>query len=179
MLAYVVLVLAALSRLLPHALHITAMNVTAAGAGLLFFGARRPRAEAALAAVVMACTDIYLTRVVYGYPFHPKGYLVTWCWYAAVALLGGALLRKATVLRVLLGVFASATGFFLLSNFMVWMSGGLYPHTAAGLFACFELALPYYRNDLISTGVYSALFFSVPVLLAVRRPAVQQEKLLA
>ena len=43
MIAYIVLVLAALSRLIPHALHGTGMNFTAVGAGLLFFGSRRPR----------------------------------------------------------------------------------------------------------------------------------------
>jgi len=167
MLAYIILVLAALSRLLPHALHITALNVTAAGAGLLFFGSRRPRIEAVVAAVVMAITDIYLTRVVYGYPFHPRGYIVTWCWYAAAALIGSALLRRVTVLRVVAGVFASATGFFLLSNFMVWMgSVQMYPHTAAGLVSCYVAGLPFYRNDLLSTGAFSAIFFGVPVLAA-------------
>lgn len=167
MLAYLVLVLAALSRLLPHALHGAGMNVTAVGAGLLFFGARRPRVEAVLAAVVMAVTDIYLTRVVYGYPFHPRGYLVTWCWYAGAALLGSGLLRKVTVLRVIAGVFASATSFFLLSNFMVWLgSTRLYPHTAAGLGACYVAGLPFYRNDLVSTGVFAAMFFGLPVVAA-------------
>lgn len=40
MIAYIILILAALSRLVPHALHGTGMNFTAAGAGLLFFGSR-------------------------------------------------------------------------------------------------------------------------------------------
>ena len=163
MLAYLILVLAALSRLLPHALHGTGLNVTAAGAGLLFFGARRPRVEAVVAAIVMAVTDIYLTRVVYGFPFHPRGYIVTWCWYAAAALIGAGMLRKVTVLRVGAAAFASATSFFLLSNFMVWL-GGMYQHTAAGLGLCYWNALPFYRNDLVSTAVFSALFFGLPVL---------------
>ena len=37
MLAYLVLLLAVLSRILPHALHSTAWNFTAVGGGLLFF----------------------------------------------------------------------------------------------------------------------------------------------
>jgi hypothetical protein len=164
MIAYLVLVLAALSRLLPHALHGVGLNFTAVGAGLLFFGARRPRWQVAAAVAVMALTDVYLTRVVYGFPFHLRGYLVTWAWYAAVCLLGSGLLRKVTVLRVVAGVLASATSFFLLSNLVVWMGSGMYAHSAAGLGACYIAALPFYANDLVSTGLIAGALFGLPVL---------------
>ena len=166
MIAYIVLLLAALSRLLPHAFHGVGLNFTAVGAGLLFFGARRPRWQAALALAVMAITDIYLTRVVYGMPFHVRGYLITWAWYAAVCLLASGLLRKVTVLRVAAAVVASATSFFLLSNLVVWIGSGMYPHSAAGLATCYIAALPFYANDLVSTGLLSAALFGLPVLAA-------------
>ena len=166
MIAYLVLVLAALSRLLPHALHGAGLNFTAVAAGLLFFGSRRPRWQAAAAVAVMALTDIYLTRVVYGYPFHLRSYLVTWVWYAAVCVLGSSLLNKVTVLRVAAGVLASATGFFLLSNLAVWVGSGMYAHSAAGLLACYAAALPFYANDLVSTGLMATALFGLPVLAA-------------
>jgi hypothetical protein len=166
MIAYLVLILAALSRLVPHALHGTGINFTAVGAGLLFFGSRRPRWQAAAAVAIMAATDFYLTRFVYGFPFQVKGYLVTWLWYAAVCLLASGLLRKVTVLRVAAGVVASATSFFLLSNLVVWFGSGIYPHSASGLVACYVAALPFYANDLISTGVFCAALFGLPVLAA-------------
>ena len=164
MLAFLVLFLAALSRFVPHAFHSTGINFTAVGAGLLFFGSRRSRWQAPIAAAVMALTDVLLTRYVYGFPFHISGYLITWAWYAAVCLIGSSLLRKVTVLRVLTGVFASATSFFLLSNFVVWIGGGLYPRTAEGLAACFAAAIPFYANDLISTGLVAAALFGIPVV---------------
>jgi len=166
MIAYIVLILAALTRLVPHALHGTGMNFTAVGAGLLFFGSRRPRWQAVAAVAILAATDFYLTRFVYGFPFQLKGYLVTWAWYAAICLLAGGLLRKVTVLRVLAGVLASATSFFLLSNLAVWFGSGMYPHSASGLVACYVAALPFYANDLISTGVLSAALFGLPALAA-------------
>lgn len=166
MIAYFVLILAALSRLVPHALHGTGMNFTAVGAGLLFFGSRRPRWQAVAAVAVLAATDFYLTRVVYGFPFEVKGYLVTWAWYGAICLMASGMLRKVTVLRVVAGVIASATSFFLLSNFTVWVGGGMYPHNASGLATCYVAALPFYANDLISTGVLSAMLFGLPVLAA-------------
>lgn len=166
MIAYLVLILAALSRLVPHALHGTGMNFTAVGAGLLFFGSRRPRWQAVAAVAVLAATDFYLTRFVYGFPFEVKHYLVTWAWYGAVCLMATGLLRKVTVLRVVAGVIASATSFFLLSNFAVWVASGIYPHNASGLTACYVAALPFYANDLISTGVLSAALFGLPVVAA-------------
>jgi hypothetical protein len=171
MLAILVLVFAALSRLLPHIFHSLAFNFTAVGAGLLFFGSRRPRWQTVLAVAVMALMDVFLTTKVYGYAFHVSGYLVTWAWYAAVCLTGSMLLRKVTVLRVAGGVLASATSFFLLSNFVVWASAAaegpaMYPHTAAGLAACYAAALPFYGNDLMSTGLFAAAFFGLPVLAA-------------
>jgi hypothetical protein len=92
-------------------------------------------------------------------------YLPTWAWYAAVCLTGSVLLRKVTALRVVTGVLASATSFFLLSNFMVWAGSGMYAHSAAGLASCFGAALPFYGNDLLSTGVFAAAFFGLPVLV--------------
>jgi hypothetical protein len=166
MIAYLVLILAALSRLVPHALHGTGMNFTAVGAGLLFFGSRRPRWQAIAAVVVLGATDFYLTRYVYGAPFVLKGYLLTWAWYAGVCLLATGLLRKITALRVVAGVLASATSFFLLSNFVVWVSSGMYSYSAAGLGASYAAGLPFYANDLVSTGLLCAALFGLPVVAA-------------
>jgi hypothetical protein len=165
MLAILILMLAALSRLLPHTIHGIYYNFTAVGAGLLFFGSRRPRWQTVLAVAVMALMDVYLTTRVYGYAFHVTAYLPTWVWYAAVSLLGSVLLRKVTALRVAAGVLASATSFFLLSNFVVWAGSGMYPHSTAGLASCFAAGLPFYGNDLISTGIFAAAFFGLPVVV--------------
>jgi hypothetical protein len=170
MLAILVLVLAALSRLLPHIFHNMAFNFTAVGAGLLFFGSRRPRWQTVLAVAVMALMDIVLTTKVYGYAFHITGYLMTWAWYAAVCLTGSVLLRKVTALRVLGGVLASATSFFLLSNFAMWANSAsfgidaAYPRTVHGLAACYVAGLPFYGNDLLSTGLFATAFFGLPLL---------------
>lgn len=163
--AYLVLLFAVLSRILPHAFHATGMNITAVGGSLLFFGARRSRWHAVMAILALAATDYYLTVYAYGYPFHVSGYLATWAWYGAICLLGSGLLAKrATSLRVVAGVLASATSFFILSNFMVWIGGGMYPTTAAGLGTCYVAAIPFYANDLISTALVAGVLFGLPAL---------------
>lgn len=161
--AYLVLLLAVLSRILPHAFHATGMNITAVGGSLLFFGARRSRWQAAVAIVALAATDYYLTVYAYGFPFRVGSYLATWAWYGAICLLGSGLLAKrASALRVIAGIVASATSFFVLSNFMVWMGSGMYPKTAGGLGSCYVAAIPFYANDLISTALFAGALFGLP-----------------
>lgn len=173
MLAYFVLLLAVASRFAPHIFHASAWNFTAVGGGLLFFGSKMgsTRTSATVAKLVSAvavlmATDVYLTVAVYQYPFHLRGYIVTWLWYAAVCLVGLGILEKPSVLGVAAGTLASATSFFLLSNFMVWAGGGLYQRTLAGLSACYVAGIPFYRNDLVSTALTAGALFGLPVLAA-------------
>ena len=171
MISYIVLLLAVLSRFVPHAMHGVGLNFTAVGGGLLYFGARRPRREAVIAAALMALSDVCLTRLVYGFPFHLRGYVVTWLWYGAVCLLGSGLLRRVTALRVVSAVLASSTSFLVLSNAVVWLRSGMYPHTAAGLAACFTAALPFYANDLVSTSLTCGVLFGLPAVARRMREA--------
>jgi hypothetical protein len=169
--AFLVLLIAVLSRVLPHLLHTTGGNVTCVGAGLLYFGASlrgRDRLMVIVAALVMAATDWWLTVYAYAFPFHLSSYLVTWFWYAAVCLGASFLLQKKSVLRLGLAALTSSTSFFLLSNGMVWLRGNMYDHTAAGLTQCYVAGLPFYRNDLASTLVFTAIFFLLPSTATVR-----------
>lgn len=163
MAAYLLIVLAVLSRVVPF----PGINFTAVGAGLLYFGARRPLREMALPVLALMGTDFYLTVFAYHYPWHTSGYLITWAWYAAVVVLGRILLSKrVTVTRVLGGPVLASTSFFAISNYAVWVGSAMYPHTMAGLGACYAAALPFYRNDLLSTTLITVVAFGVPVLAA-------------
>ena len=165
MAAYLVLLLAVLSRILPYAFGATGLGLTAVGGGLLYFGARRSRWQTVIAVVALMATDYYLTVFAFGYAFHTSDYLVTWAWYAAVCLMGYAILsKKTTALRVVGAVFASSTSFFVLSNLVVWAGSEMYPHTVAGLGACYVAGLPFYANDAISTAITAGVLFGLPAL---------------
>ena len=173
MLAYFVLLLAVLSRILPHAFHAVSWNFTALGGGLLFFGSRMGSSKRAAwmlpsAIAVLMATDYYLTVFAYGYSFQLREYAVTWVWYVAICLLGMGILQKPTVLRVVAGVLTTSTSFFLISNFVVWLGGSMsmYPRSLAGLGACYVAGLPFYRNDLASTALTCGALFGLPVLAA-------------
>lgn len=173
MTAYLVLLAAVLSRILPHSFGTTSVGFTAVGGGLLFFGARRSRWQTIFAVLAMMATDYYLTVFAYHYPFQISAYAVTWAWYAAVCLIGHQMLANKQVdgktagpsmLRVAAAVMASSTSFFILSNFMVWASGTMYAHSAAGLAACYVAAIPFYANDVMSTAVTAGALFGLPAL---------------
>jgi hypothetical protein len=163
--AYLLLVAAVLSRILPHA---PWFNFTAVGGALLYFGARRPLREMLAPLAALMATDVFLTLFSYHYAFRWQDYLFTWSWYAAAIMLGRMLLSGRTTLpRFAAAVVLGPTSFFLLSNFSVWLMGTMYPHTSAGLVACYTAALPFHglENDLLSTTVVAGLAFGLPVLL--------------
>lgn len=161
--AYVLLVIAILSRVVPH--H-DFLNFTAVGGALLYFGARRPWREMLAPLAALMATDYALTVFSYHYPFRWQAYITTWAWYLAVMALGWILLRaRTTVVRVAAGALLGPTSFFIVSNYAVWTSLDMYPHTFGGLMACYAAAIPFYRNDLISTAIVAGLAFGVPVLV--------------
>ena len=161
--AYLLIVAAILSRLVPHP---DWLNFTAVGGALLYFGARRSWREMLAPLAALMATDYVLTVFAYHYAFHWQSYVTTWAWYFAVMALGWILLRaRTTFVRVAAGVVLGPTSFFVLSNYAVWVGSNMYPHTMSGLVACYAAAVPFYRNDLISTAIVAGLAFGVPVLV--------------
>ncbi len=159
--AYLLLAVAVLSRILPHA-----PNCTALGGALLYFGARRSWREMLAPLAVLMATDYFLTVYCYHYAFQWPVYLPTWVWYAMAMGLGRMLLSsRTTVVRVGAGALLGPTSFFLLSNYAVWVSGWMYPKTLGGLGACYLAGVPFYRNDVLSTALVAGLAFGIPVLV--------------
>lgn len=164
--AYLLILFAILSRIAVSSHH-GWLNFTAIGGSLLYFGARRPLRQAVLPVIALAALDYYMTVYVYSYPFVAQDYLITWTWYAAVIVLGHLLLRdRKSFGRVTTGVILSSTTFFLASNFAAWtVLRGYYPHTFSGLMTAYAAGLPFYRNDLLSTGLVAGLAFGLPALV--------------
>jgi hypothetical protein len=163
MFAYLLLLIAVLTRVMPHA---GWLNFTAVGGALLYFGARRSWREMLIPVAALMATDFYLTSYAYGYTFRWQAYVTTWAWYAAAMALGWILLHpRATVVRVGASALLGPTSFFVVSNYGVWAAGGMYPHTLSGLMTCYVAGIPFYRNDLASTTIVLAVAFGVPVLL--------------
>lgn len=159
MLAYLFIVIAVAVRLLPHPWHLTPI-----GAALLFFGAKRPVREWIAPLALLAAADVYLTTV--QYHMHVSvDHCVTWAWYLAALGIGYVLVRKVDPLRVVGASLASATSFFLISNFAVWAFGDMYAKNFAGLVECYTMAIPFFRGTFASDLIYTPVLFSVPYAL--------------
>ena len=171
MLAYLFVLLGVFSRYFV-ASHVAWLNFTAVGGSLLFFGARRSWREMFIPLAVLIMADYYLTVYHYGYTFRWKAYVITWAWYLMAMVLGQILLHaKTNFVRGAAGAILGPTSFFIASNYAVWAGGNLYPHTLSGLGACYLAAIPFYRNDLLSTSLFLAGAFAIEALLRkVREP---------
>jgi len=91
-------------NILPHAWHFTPL-----AASLLFFGARGSKRQMWIPLVLLAATDVVLTKFIYSYTFS-WDHLVTWAWYAAILWLGTNLREKSGPVRVVAAALAERNG---------------------------------------------------------------------
>lgn len=143
------------------------------GASLLFFGSRIPRKHFWIPVALLVGSDIYLNLGVYQLPLSVDQY-VMWAWYLVPCFLGVLLRDRVKPLTVLGGGLATGLGFYLASNFAVWAFGNIgYAHNLAGMIECYVSAIPFLRNGLISDVLFSAVFFSIPALIAYTERAIE------
>jgi len=136
-----------LSRLVPHP-----WNVTPVMALALFGGATLPKGWSLwLPLAIIGISDVLIGWHV-TVPF-------TWGAVLLTSLLGWWLRPRPSAGRVLAGTLGGSALFFLVSNFGVWLVGGLYPRTAAGFWSCYVAALPFFRNSVVADLICSAALF--------------------
>ena len=149
-LAAIMIVLAAVVRILPHPWNFTPIGAMAIFSGAMF---RDRRVAFLFPLVALFAGDLFvgihrLIPVVYA-SFLLSVFIGTW------------LANRRTVLRIGGAVFLGALQFFLITNFAIWRVFDTYPHTPAGLVACYIAGLPLFGNTLAGDAVYAALFFGI------------------
>ena len=122
--------------------------------------------------LAMAVFMPYLTRDLYSAMLEPLsamfvsdfylGFHSSMFWVYISILLGTTLSQytismKKTYVHLGSNALLSSTIFFIITNFAVWMSGGLYPHTMDGLILCYTMAIPFFGNTLAGTLFYISL----------------------
>jgi hypothetical protein len=142
-----ILVAAAL-RLVPHPPNFTPVDAMA-----LFSGAYLGRRLVAFAAPLGA---LFLSDLVLGFY---NGMATVYSATALIVLIGWFAVKRVSPLRVGLAAIAGSILFFLVTNFGVWAGSGMYPHTSAGLAACYVAAIPFFKNTLAGDLFYAVLLF--------------------
>jgi hypothetical protein len=164
MLAYLFVVLAVAARFLILNIQPHPWNFTPLAASLLFFGAYGSRRQLWFPFVMLAGSDVILTKLIYHYAF-TWDHFVTWAWYAAILALGTRLREHAKPVWIVASALASSVSFFVLSNFAVWACFDMYPKNLAGLMTSYTLAIPFFQRSLVSDLLFTAAMFSVPVIV--------------
>lgn len=167
------ILIAALSRFLPHP-----HNFTPLGAMALFGAAHFHRKYLAVLVPFAALwlSDLVLNNLILARQF-PQYYQEGFVWFTSIwiylgffliAALGWLALQKVNVPR-LLGVSVSASLiFFLTTNFGVWAESLMYPKTLAGLSACYAAGIPFFWNTLLGDLVYTGIMFGAYAWISMR-----------
>jgi len=176
------IVLAALSRLLPLPPNFAPIEAVALFGGALF-ASRRLAFLVPLAAMLLSDVVLGFARgATYLDYFTTTGYLpsllANYVCIAATVLLAFGLRGRINGTRVLGYSLAGSVLFFLVSNFAVWLTAFAvpgYPACSAGLVPCYVAALPFFKTTVLSTLFYSALLFGGFALLRSRMPALRAQ----
>jgi len=163
------IVLAALSRLLPHPYNFAPITAVA-----LFGGAKFDDWKTAFSVPLVA---LLLGDFLLGF------YQGMWVVYLAFALMVGVsrvfLRREPGVLRITSLTLGSSIFFYLFTNLTVWPIHHLFPKTLDGQIASYLAALPFFQNTLLGDAFYTAVLFGGWALLERSVPSLKLKPRLA
>jgi hypothetical protein len=157
---------AAAMRLLPHP-----PNFSPIAAMALFSGAYLPRRALAFLAPfgALLLSDALLGGF-YG------GMVFVYLSFALTVLIGWAIAGRKSPLIIGGAALASSVLFFVVTNFGVWLSSGMYPRTGEGLIGCYVAAVPFFQNTLAGDLFFTALLFGGFALAERVVPALRQRQ---
>jgi hypothetical protein len=144
----VMVVLGACARLVPHPWNFTPIMTIG-----LFAGSHARKLSTGVLATLFA---LALSDAILGF------YSGFWYVYAAALIpvfLGKLIRGRIGVAQVAAAALVSSLSFFLITNFMVWATGSMYPRTISGLSACFLAGIPFYRNQILGDAFYTVAIF--------------------
>lgn len=157
------IVLTALTRLLPHWPNVTPVMAIALCAGAMFSN----RLQSLLVPIIaMLISDLSLGFVLGPeYALHATQPWVYAC-VLATSMLGQSMQNASSLKLVLLGGSLASIGFFVVTNFAVWLHGSFYPATFEGLAACYAAGLAFYRDsgNFLLNGMLSTYAFSAAIV---------------
>lgn len=172
------ILLAAITRLLPHP-----PNFAPIGGMALFGAAYFSKKQWAFIVPIasMWIADLFLNNLVYAQYFDHfvwfyTGSIFTYAAFALIVVLGLLTLKKIRVSNIALSALVASAIFFIVSNFGVWLTSGMYPHTITGLIACYTAGVPFLQNTILGDLVYTSVLFGAFELSMSYFPKLQIQK---
>jgi hypothetical protein len=173
-LAFSLIVLGAVTRLLPHP-----ANITAVGAASLFSGARMEGWRAYVVPLAILAITEPIMAAALGFPAFTWVSLFVYGSLAINVWIGRRLRTTESPWRIAAASLVASTQFYLITNFGVWVWGQALncPRTLPGLAHCYLTGLPYFWRTLAGDLAYAAVLFGIHAWLS--RRAFPQERVVA
>ncbi len=172
--ASLLILIAAVSRLLHLPFNFSAVTAVALFSGALF-GQRIFAFIIPL--MVMFISDLFINNIIYSAYFgrfmlFTTGFYWIYGSYLLIVLLSSLFLKKINILRVFGVSLTASLLFFIITNFGLWLGGGLYPNTLEGLLMCYTAAIPFFGNAVAGDLIFSTLLFGSYALITYKSMSV-------
>ncbi|MDQ3192421.1 MAG: hypothetical protein M3Q58_12580 [Bacteroidota bacterium] len=160
----ILILVAALSRLLPHP-----PNFTPIAGIALFAGAYLSKKFAFIIPIAaMLIADFFIG-------FHGTMWAVYLC-IILIAIIGMGLASRVKLINVIGSALASSVLFFIVTNFAVWLGSTYYTQDFSGLIFCYTSAIPFFNYTLAGDLFYSGVLFGGFYLATLKFPELVKVK---
>ncbi len=168
------IVLAVLTRLLPHPPNFAPITAMAVFGAIRF----RNRWWAAIAPLLALLLSDLIREVLYQNGLAQqwgiwRGMWVVYTTTALIVLMGRLAHGTRSPVTIAATTLAGSCVFYVVTNFGVWAGGSHYPHTLEGLGACYIAAIPFFRNGLAGDFFYATVLFGVWAVMEHRYPVLR------
>ena len=146
LLCILLIALGVVSRIVIHVPNFTPILSIALLSGIYI----KNRFIIAIPILIMLISDLYIGSHI----------IAPWVYFpiAVICLIG--YFSKNNTFSIISYSMLSSILFFIISNFGVWFSGG-YGYSIEGLITCYIAAIPFFKNTLISTVLFSSFIHLV------------------
>jgi hypothetical protein len=151
-------------------------NFTPVGAMALFGGAYFTSKKAYLFPLLtLWMSDIFLSRFVYNHEwqFFYGGFYWVYGAFALMVIAGKLLLKSISVKNIFWAAVTITFIHWIITDMGVWLASSSYPKTIEGFWACLAAAIPFERNFLSGTLLYSAIMFGSFEWVKSRNPSLR------
>lgn len=155
------ILIAALSRLLPHPSNFAPLGGMALFGGYYF---SKKWHSFAVTAGSWWLTDLVLNNVVYKqwfpiFTWVSPSFITVAISLLVIILISKALIKKISFNAIILASVLSSIAFFVITNFGTFLER--YPQNIAGLTAAYTAAIPFFKNTLMGDLLYSGILFCI------------------
>jgi hypothetical protein len=158
-----ILILAALTRIIPHPFNFAPFG------GMALLGAAKMKEswKAWLLPVsTLWLSDLILNNTIYagffdGVVIFSNAFIWTSVAMMLIVFFGKFIIRKVKTRNIIIGALGASIIFFIVSNFGVWMQGIMYPKTMTGLLACYGAGIEFFQFTVAGDLFYSLALFGI------------------